>query len=118
MRDEMTELSRINFDEATSGLKTVREAVDFLEENARIRTFREKLEKFYAGDDLRKIIHIEQMVLPDAGGMNMLKKMERLITVTENPGSSSRMIILLPCIWQVKNGTVPGQENLLMTMVR
>ena len=76
MRDEMTELSRINFDEATSGLKTVREAVDFLEENARIRTFREKLEKFYAGDDLRKIIHIEQMVLPDAGGMNMLKKMK------------------------------------------
>lgn len=94
MRDEMTELSRINFDEATSGLKTVREAVDFLEENARIRTFREKLEKFYAGDDLRKIIHIEQMVLPDAGGMNMLKKMERLITVTENRGSSSRMIVV------------------------
>ena len=56
MRDEMTELSRINFDEATSGLKTVREAVDFLEENARIRTFREKLEKFYAGDDLRKML--------------------------------------------------------------
>ena len=54
MQYEMTELSGRYFDTAASGLHTVQEAVRFLEEQIEVRTFREKLEKFHKGDDLRK----------------------------------------------------------------
>lgn len=53
MQNEMTAVSRKIYEEATSGLLTVREAIDFLDREAKIRTLREKLEKFSHGKDLR-----------------------------------------------------------------
>ena len=50
---EMTEISGKFYKEATSGLLSVQEAVDFLEKEAKIRTLREKLEKFSYGKELR-----------------------------------------------------------------
>ena len=46
MNSDMTELSRAMYDEATSDFLTVQDAVEYLEKEGRMRTLREKLEKF------------------------------------------------------------------------
>ena len=52
----MTELSEKFFDVARSDILTVKDAVRYLEKEARIRTLREKLERFSHGCDLRKVL--------------------------------------------------------------
>ena len=56
MRTEMTELSEKFFNAAQSDILTVKDAVRYLEKEARIRTLREKLERFSHGCDLRKVL--------------------------------------------------------------
>lgn len=56
MENNMTAISKRMFEQATSELLTVREAVDFLEREAKMRTLREKLEKFSHGHELRAVL--------------------------------------------------------------
>lgn len=53
MNNEMTTVSRQIYNEARSKSLTESEAVDFLEREAKMRTLREKLEKFSHGQELR-----------------------------------------------------------------
>lgn len=53
MKNLMTDISRRIYNQAVSQSLTESEAVDFLEKEARLRTLREKLEKFYHGQELR-----------------------------------------------------------------
>lgn len=52
----MTDLSQKAYTRAISEELTFREAVEFLEQGAKLRTLRENLEKFSPGGDLRKIL--------------------------------------------------------------
>lgn len=56
MNNKMTVVSERIYNQATSGTLTVSEAVDFLEKEAKMRTLREKLEKFSHGQELRTIL--------------------------------------------------------------
>ena len=56
MNSDMTELSRAMYDEATSDFLTVQDAVEYLEKEGRMRTLREKLEKFAYGRDLQTVL--------------------------------------------------------------
>lgn len=56
MNGDMTRISRESYRKATMEALTVREAVDFLEREAKVRTLREKLEKFSKGRDLSKLL--------------------------------------------------------------
>ena len=53
MNNNMTVVSEQIYNQAVSNSLTVSEAIDFLEREARLRTLREKLEKFSHGQDLR-----------------------------------------------------------------
>lgn len=55
MQNPMTAISQRIYEEATSGL-TVQEAAAFLEKEAKIRTFKEKLEQFSQGSNLRTVL--------------------------------------------------------------
>lgn len=50
----MTTISGRLYEQAVSGMRTVQEAVVFLEKEAKLRTFREKLEQFFKGEDLSR----------------------------------------------------------------
>ena len=56
MNSDMTELSRAMYDEATSDFLTVQDAVEYLEKEGRMRTLREKLEKFAYGRHLQMVL--------------------------------------------------------------
>lgn len=56
MNGDMTRISRESYEKATTETLTVTEAVDFLEREAKVRTLREKLEKFSKGRDLSKLL--------------------------------------------------------------
>ena len=56
MCPDMTRLSRESFERATMEDLTVEEAVNFLEREAKVRTLREKLEKYARGRDLKKLL--------------------------------------------------------------
>lgn len=56
MQKEMTQLSKSIYNEAASGEMTVQEAIAFLEQQEKIRTLKEKLEKFYQGNNLRRTL--------------------------------------------------------------
>ena len=49
MENKMTAVSERIYDQAVSGSLTVSGAVDFLEKETKMRTLREKLEKFRMG---------------------------------------------------------------------
>lgn len=85
MQNEMTSISRRIYEEATSGLLTVQEAVAFLEKEARLRTLKEKLEKFYHESDLRKTL-VEGLMRnhPELGR----ESVERRVRGWLNSGSS------------------------------
>lgn len=53
MNNKMTVVSERIYNQAISGTLTVSGAVDFLEKEAKMRTLREKLEKFSHGQELR-----------------------------------------------------------------
>lgn len=53
MESEMTMISKGFYDMARSDLLTIQDAVQYLEKEAKIRTLRDKLEKFSHGQDLR-----------------------------------------------------------------
>ncbi len=56
MGNNMTGLSQKMFDRATSGQLTIRGAVEFLEKEMRVRTIREKFEKFFRGENLKETL--------------------------------------------------------------
>lgn len=56
MESEMTMISKEFFNSARSNLFTIQDAVQYLEKEAKMRTLREKLEKFSHGQDLRKTL--------------------------------------------------------------
>lgn len=56
MNADMTMISRESYEKATTEALTVQEAVDFLEKEAKVRTLREKLDKFSKGRDLGKLL--------------------------------------------------------------
>ncbi|MCH5266094.1 MAG: hypothetical protein J1F02_09355 [Lachnospiraceae bacterium] len=56
MQNEMTQLSKSIYEEAMSGHMTVQEAVNFLKREAKIRSLKEKIEKYYHGQDLRQTL--------------------------------------------------------------
>lgn len=56
MNNKMTVVSERIYNQAISGTLTVSGAVDFLEKEAKMRTLREKLEKFSHGQELRTIL--------------------------------------------------------------
>ena len=56
MNNRMTAVSEQLYNQAISNSLTIAEAVGFLEKESRIRTLREKLEKFSRGRDLRTIL--------------------------------------------------------------
>lgn len=56
MNNRMTVVSERLYDQAVSGSLTASEAVDFLEREAKMRTLREKLEKFSHGQELRPVL--------------------------------------------------------------
>ncbi len=56
MEGNMTVTSKRMFEQATAEIMTVREAVDFLEKEAKMRTLRDKLEKFAQGRDLQETL--------------------------------------------------------------
>ena len=55
MDNKMTEISQAMYDEATSELLTVQDAVEYLEKEGKMRTLREKLEKYSYGRDLQSV---------------------------------------------------------------
>ena len=56
MENRMTAVSEHMYNQAVSCALTVSEAVDFLKREAKMRTLREKLEKFSHGQELRPIL--------------------------------------------------------------
>lgn len=56
MEREMTDLSKRAYEQATAEGMTIQKAIEYLEKEAKIRTLREKLEKFSQGQDLRKVL--------------------------------------------------------------
>ncbi len=56
MNTEMTAISKGFYETAVSGIFTIQDAVCYLEKEAKIRSLREKMEKFSHGQDLRKIL--------------------------------------------------------------
>ena len=56
MDNKMTEISQAMYDEATSELLTVQDAVEYLEKEGKMRTLREKLEKYSYGRDLQSVL--------------------------------------------------------------
>ncbi|MCI8900046.1 MAG: hypothetical protein HFH76_05350 [Lachnospiraceae bacterium] len=56
MENKMTAVSERIYDQAVSGSLTVSGAVDFLEKETKMRTLREKLEKFSHGQELRAVL--------------------------------------------------------------
>lgn len=56
MNSEMTSISKGFFDTSVSGILTIQDAVRYLEKEAKIRSPRDKLNKFSQGQDLRKIL--------------------------------------------------------------
>lgn len=56
MNNQMTQLSQEIYDKATSGQLTIHEAIDFLENESRMRSLGDKLEKFSHGQDLRQTL--------------------------------------------------------------
>lgn len=53
---EMTQLSKSIYDKAVSEELTIQEAIAFLEQQEKIRTLKEKLERFYKGKNLRRTL--------------------------------------------------------------
>ncbi|MBR1692269.1 MAG: hypothetical protein IJ711_05785 [Lachnospiraceae bacterium] len=56
METQTTNLSKRSYYEATSGRLTIEDAIGYLEEEVKIRSFREKLERFYKGQNLRQTL--------------------------------------------------------------
>lgn len=56
MKLKMTEISQANYDAAVSDILTIQDAVRYLEQEAKTRTLRSKLEKFSHGKDLRSVL--------------------------------------------------------------
>ncbi|MDE6635438.1 MAG: hypothetical protein K2K09_02385, partial [Lachnospiraceae bacterium] len=56
MHNDMTQLSKRIYDQATSRHMTVQEAIDFLEKEVVLRSLREKMEKYYHGQNLRQTL--------------------------------------------------------------
>jgi len=56
MQNQMTQLTKKNYEKAVSGFLTFEEAIDFLETEAKIRTLHEKIEKFSNGQELQPVI--------------------------------------------------------------
>lgn len=56
MNTEMTTISKGLYDTAVSGIFTIQDAVRYLEKEVKIRSLRDKLEKFSHGQDLRRLL--------------------------------------------------------------
>lgn len=56
MELKMTAISQANYDAAVSDILTIQDAVRYLEKESKIRTLRDKLEKFSHGKDLRNVL--------------------------------------------------------------
>lgn len=95
MKLKMTEISQANYDAAVSDILTIQDAVRYLEQEAKTRTLRSKLEKFSYGKDLRSVLvrgllendperkkdSVERRVrgwLSDGGNIRSIKKQDAI----------------------------------------
>lgn len=87
MEDNMTVTSKRMFEQATVEIMTVREAVDFLEKKAKMRTLREKLEKYSRGRDLKTTLTQGMLAHhPDMGEDFIERRVEDWLN---NPGNQT-----------------------------
>jgi len=66
MQPEKTTISKNLYDNSTAGLLTIQDAVEYLENQIKTRSLREKLEKFRHGCDLQKVL-VEGLLNNDPG---------------------------------------------------
>ncbi len=88
IKPEMTEISRCLYDAARSDILTIQDAVEYLEKNSKIRTLREKLEKFSRGKNLRKILVQGLMEHDPKRKKDAVERRVRGWLSTKNPVSS------------------------------